>query len=79
MDRGDKGGMMDELLPCPLCGDEPDVYQTSDGKWHICCLNMKSNQDCLLSMIDHDFEFNSVIDMGKAWNTRIGENDEKIK
>lgn len=55
------------LLPCPFCGDEPDVwepYENEHGKWEVTC---NSERHHLLSVVTIDTSFEVAASM---WNYR---------
>ena len=55
---------MSELKPCPFCGEEPEIFDFTDGRFIVQC----SNSDCDVypyTKIHHD-----KADAITAWNQR---------
>lgn len=55
---------MEELKPCPFCGEEANLSKNSCGSWDIGCTNGKCD------MCARSFGFDTKETAIKAWNTR---------
>lgn len=72
------------LLPCPFCGDPPDLE--TDGTWIeiVCCVSMSRQKSDYLTIEEREtwnteshlyspaVEAKALGAMQKAWNTRAG-------
>ena len=56
---------MDDLKPCPFCGNIPRVYQCSDDQWFVDC---GDDGTCHVFVYAHDYSNRE--EAVKRWNTR---------
>lgn len=55
-----------ELLPCPFCGQIPNLHHKAELAWIGC----RKNTICFESGIIHVFKSNNIDQGIKVWNTR---------